>query len=89
MNADEEDVMFMDMKWTAILQLAQEDWEYKFFPYPILYLRSSVPPVRRLVRRSFSEGGSLGEIGSVVKFLQSGSGRDSLQHTPHHKSHRR
>ena len=30
MNADEEDVMFMDMKWTAILQLAQEDWESKF-----------------------------------------------------------
>ncbi len=30
MNADEEDMMFMDMKWTAILQLAQEDWESKF-----------------------------------------------------------
>ena len=28
---------------------------------------NSVPPVRRLVRRSFSEGGSLGEVGSVVK----------------------
>ena len=31
MNADEGNVMFMEnMKWTAILQLAQEDWEYKF-----------------------------------------------------------
>jgi hypothetical protein len=26
-----------------------------------------VPPVRRLVRRSLGEGGSLGEVGSVVK----------------------
>ena len=38
MNADEEDVMFMDMKWTAILQLAQEDWESKF---PISYSLSA------------------------------------------------
>ena len=31
MNADEENVMFMeDMKWTASLQLAPEDWESNF-----------------------------------------------------------
>jgi hypothetical protein len=28
----------------------------------------SVPPVRRLVRRSLGVGGSLGEVGSVVQF---------------------
>ena len=52
MNADEEDVMFMDMKWTAILQLAQEDWESKF---PIFYSLSAFIPS---IRGSNSSSGS-------------------------------